>query len=228
MAIDLAIARHVSMTAIGRRYGLSTDCLYRHSRAHLPAQLRAKLIAGPDPDIDLDRLRETESQSLLANLVALRHRLFASLDVAEEVGDGNMLSRAGQLHRNLEICGKLLGDLNVGSTTITNVLVMPAYIELRVGLVRRWRRTRRRQAVAEVLHTLEDKAAARGRRRWHAEPRHRQGLRPGPARSRLRHRARRLASSVASRAAAAWLVVLFEAVRQNDHSFANDLVDRAL
>jgi hypothetical protein len=52
-------------------------------------------------------------QSLLANLVAIRHRLFASLDTAEECGDGNMISRiAGQLHKNLEIVGKLLGDLH--------------------------------------------------------------------------------------------------------------------
>lgn len=60
----------------------------------MPAQLRARLIAGPSVEgLDLDKLRETESQSLLANLVALRHRLFATLDVAEENGDGGMISR---------------------------------------------------------------------------------------------------------------------------------------
>jgi hypothetical protein len=136
-AIDLAIARGVSVTAISRRYKLSTDAIYRHRTNHLSAALRAKLLAGPDSDIDLDRLRETESQSLLSNLVTLRHRLFASLDTAEEVGDGTMISRlAGQLHQNLEITGKLLGDLVVGSTTINNVLVMPQYVELRVALVK--------------------------------------------------------------------------------------------
>jgi hypothetical protein len=58
------------------------------------------LLAGPDLDIDLDKLRETESQSLLANLIAIRRRLFASLDTAEECGDGNMISRvAGHRHR---------------------------------------------------------------------------------------------------------------------------------
>ena len=68
--IDLALSRGVSVTALSRRYKVSTDSLYRHSNNHLPPQLRAKLIAGPDLDIDLDRLKETESQSLLANLVA--------------------------------------------------------------------------------------------------------------------------------------------------------------
>ena len=161
-AIDLALARGVSAYALSKRYGVSTHALYRHAKAHLPPQLRAQLIAGPDVDIDLDRLRETESQSLLANLVALRHRLFAALDVAEEAADGNMLSRiAGQLHRNFELIGKLLGDLGIGQTTINqNVLVLPMYLELRIGLVEALAPyPEARIAVAEVLHKLEDKAA---------------------------------------------------------------------
>jgi transposase-like protein len=92
-AIDLALARGVAVSALARRYDLGVDSIYRHRRAHLTAQLRAKLIAGPDIEIDLARLRESESQSLLANLVALRHRLFASLDVAEECGDSNIVCR---------------------------------------------------------------------------------------------------------------------------------------
>ena len=62
------------MGALARRYRLGPDSVYRHSKAHLPPQLRAALLAGPDLDIDLDRLRETESQSLLANLIAIRRR----------------------------------------------------------------------------------------------------------------------------------------------------------
>jgi hypothetical protein len=67
--INLALARGVTVTALSRRYKVSTDSLYRHSSNHLPPQLRAKLIAGPDLDIDLDKLKESESQSLLGNLV---------------------------------------------------------------------------------------------------------------------------------------------------------------
>jgi hypothetical protein len=155
----LGLARGVSVTALARRYDLSTDAIYRHRKAHLPAQLRAKLIAGPDTEIDLDRLRETESQSLLANLVAIRHRLFASLDVAEECGDSNMVARiTGQLHQNLELTGKLLGDLGMGS--VTNVLVMPQYVEMRIALVDALRPfPEAARAVATVLHQLEHKAA---------------------------------------------------------------------
>ena len=69
--VDLALARGVSVLALSKRFSLSNDAMYRHAKAHLPAQLRAKLIAGPAVDIDLDRLRETD-QSLLANLAACR------------------------------------------------------------------------------------------------------------------------------------------------------------
>src|SRR5215204_1817549 len=160
-AIDLGLARGVSMGALARRYRVGADSLYRHRKAHLPPQLRAALLAGPDVEIDLDKLRDTESQSLLANLVAIRRRLFASLDTAEECGDGNMISRvASQLHNNLEITGKLVGDLASGTTTINNVLVMPAYVEMRVELVRALAPfSEARQAVAAVLHRIEHKAA---------------------------------------------------------------------
>ena len=157
-AIELAIARRVSVTALAKRYDLSTDSIYRH-RKHMPATLRASLLAGPGTDIDLDRLKETESQSLLANLIAIRHRLFAALDSAEDAGDATTVTRVTrQLHENLELTGKLLGDLGVGS--VTNVLILPQYVELRVGLINALAGfPEARKAVAEVLHRLEDKAA---------------------------------------------------------------------
>ena len=127
----------------------------------MPAQLRAKLIAGPDLDIDLERLRETESQSLLVHLVSLRHRLFATLDLMEENGDAHGLATlSSQLHRNLEITGRLLGDLMVGNSSVTNILVSPAYVELRHALVGALASfPEARVAVAAVLHRLEGKAA---------------------------------------------------------------------
>lgn len=160
--INLALARGVSVRALARRYGLSIDSLFRHRKAHLPPQLRAALIAGPDLSIDLDKLRETESQSLLVNLVALRGRLFQILDVAEEGGDGNMLSRvAGQLHNNLELTGKLLGTLSSGHSNVTNILIAPQYIDMRVSLVNALRPfPEAARAVASVLHQVETKAAA--------------------------------------------------------------------
>jgi hypothetical protein len=163
-AIDLALARGVSVRALATRYGLTRDSLYRHQRQHLPAQLRAKLLSGaPDlGSVDLGALRETESQSLLAHLVAIRGRLLGSLDIAEEHGDGGMLARiASQLHENLALTGRLVGTLTSGSTNVTNVLVMPQYVELRVSLVNALRPfPEAARAVAGVLHQIEAKAAA--------------------------------------------------------------------
>ncbi|MGV3553201.1 hypothetical protein [Rhizobium sp.] len=160
-AIDLGLARGVSIAALSQRYGVGTDALRRHGKNHLPPQLRAKLIAGPAIELDLDRLRETESQSLLANLVAVRQRLFASLDAAEEHGDSHMVGRVvSQIHKNLELTGKLLGDLGVGTTNVTNVLVSPVYMEMRVGLVNALADyPDARIAVAAVLQQIEAREA---------------------------------------------------------------------
>ena len=49
----------------------------------------------------------------------------------------------------------------MGGTTINNVLILPAYVEMRVELVRALAPfPDARQAVAAVLHTLESKSAA--------------------------------------------------------------------
>ncbi|MEZ2219625.1 hypothetical protein [Rhizobium sp. RCC_161_2] len=161
-AIDLALARKVPFAALARRYKLGSDSLRRHEKNHLPPQLRAQLLAGPaDLPMDLDRLKETESQSLLANIVALRHRLFAMMDRAEEVQDTAGAQRAAsQLHRNFELTGKLLGDLSTGTTINNNVLISPAYIEMRSELVRALKaHPDAARAVAAVLQGLETRFA---------------------------------------------------------------------
>jgi transposase-like protein len=161
-AIELGLARGVSMSALARRYGPGADSLYRRRKKHMPSQLLAQLLAGPDCDLDLDQLKAAESQSLLANLVAVRHRLFGALDMAEEMTDGFMLTRVtSQLHTNLELTGKLLGELGIGHTNVTNVLIMPQYVEMRVALVNALRpHPDAARAVAAVLHAIESKAAA--------------------------------------------------------------------
>jgi|SoiMethySBSTD1v2_1073268.scaffolds.fasta_scaffold794435_2 hypothetical protein len=73
-----------------------------------------------------------------------------------------MISKlVGQLHKSLELSGQHLGDLSRGSTSITNnVLLMPAYVELRVELVKALAPfPDARLAVAQVLEQLENKSA---------------------------------------------------------------------
>jgi hypothetical protein len=161
--IDLGLARGVSVSALAQHYGLSTDALYRHVNAnHTPARDKAALIAGPDMQgLSVEQLREREGQSLLAHLIALRNRLFSALDLGERFGDVNMVTRASaQLHENLALTGRLVGQLATGNTTnITNVLVDPSYIGFRSRLLKALTPfPEARLAVAEVLNATEHDA----------------------------------------------------------------------
>ena len=152
--------------SISRRYKLGYATVYRHSiRPHcFPPELKAKLLAGPtiEGSVALEKLKTLEGKSLLLHLINLRHQLFAALDTAEYVGDGSMLSKvSGQLHHNFEITGRLLGDLGTTAPTYisNNILILPSYIELRVELVNALAAfPEAKQAVAQVLHSLEAKA----------------------------------------------------------------------
>jgi hypothetical protein len=117
----------VAILALSRQYGLSTDAIYRHiNSGHTPAKERAALIAGSDlGGLTVEQLREREGTSLLANLIALRNRLFNALDLGERFGDVGMVARAAaQLHENLALTGRLVGQLATSSsTTINNILM---------------------------------------------------------------------------------------------------------
>ena len=95
-AIDLALARGVSPRALARRFKARYDTRSIDTRetisrrscvpSSLPAPIwRRSTWTG---------CARTRAHRLLGNLVALRHRLFAWLDAAEEHGDGSMVARA--------------------------------------------------------------------------------------------------------------------------------------
>jgi hypothetical protein len=160
-AIDLALARGITAKAVAKRYDIGIHALYRHRKDHLTPAVKARLLAGPDTELDLENLKETEAQSLLAHVVALRHRIFGHLDLAEEVGDAYSAQRAvAQLPTNLELMARLLGELGVGSTHTTNILIAPQYLEMRVALVEALRPyPEAARAVSQALHRIETKAA---------------------------------------------------------------------
>jgi hypothetical protein len=148
---------------MARHYGLSTDALYRHLNAgHTPAKDRARLIAGPDMQgLSVEALREREGSSLLAHLVAIRNRLLNALDLGEKYQDVILVTKAAsQLHENLSITGRLVGQLATGNTTnITNVLIQPEYIGFRARLLKALTPfPEARLAVAEVLNATEHEA----------------------------------------------------------------------
>jgi hypothetical protein len=158
---DLALGR--PLARIARKYNISVAAAFRH-KAKLPPQLKAALAAHAlRPAEDLEKLRIDESESLLCHLAAQRARLLLTQDACIEAEQFSLVAQlAHGIHRNLELVGKYLGEFASHSTqtTINNVLVLPAYVELRVELVNALRPfPDAARAVASVLHQIESKAA---------------------------------------------------------------------
>lgn len=157
--IELSLANKVPLRVVSRRFSLSTASIHRHRHNHMPPQLVAQLLLKqPIQDVDLEKLRITESEGLLQNLVVQRARLWALADKADELCDINAATRVhGQLRGNLELTGKLLGDLQTGASNIVqNIVVLPAYHEMRTALVQALKPfPEARAAVARVLRDVE-------------------------------------------------------------------------
>jgi hypothetical protein len=159
---DLAIGRPLRQLA--KKYGLSKDCLLRH-RKKLPPQLKAAMLSQSlKPEIDLDKLRTSESENLLASLAAQRARLLLWQDAMSEAGQFQICTHiSAQIHRNLELVGKYLGEF-AQHHVVSNVsvLVSPQYLELRSALLRALQPyPEARRAVADTLHRIESEAARR-------------------------------------------------------------------
>ena len=74
--IDLAIVAGVSSNVLASRFEISPDSILRHAQNHLSPVQRAALLTASQPTaIDLEQLRTSESEGLLASLVAQRARL---------------------------------------------------------------------------------------------------------------------------------------------------------
>lgn len=161
--IELALARRVPYRVLERQYGLSKDSLSRHKAEHLPPQVEASLMATARPTgVDLEALRESESEGLLQTIVYQRAKLFTLLDQAEELGD---LRAAAQVHgritSNAEFTARLLGEINTAAQyTTNNILISDEYLQLRAALITALRPfPKARQAVAKVLQQRESESA---------------------------------------------------------------------
>jgi hypothetical protein len=162
--IERDLALGVPLRRLAKKFGISKDALCRH-RKRLPPQLKAAMLAQSlRPEVDLDKLRTTESEGLLANLSAQRARLLLWQDwaaSAEQFAIATAIS--AQIHRNLELVGKYLGEF-AQHHVVSNVsvLVSPQYLELRSALLRALQPyPEARRAVAAALHQIESDAAGR-------------------------------------------------------------------
>jgi hypothetical protein len=158
--IELALARKVSARQIAQRFvGVSPDSVSRHRRSHMPPQLVASLmVAGKPSDIDLDKLRQSESEGLLQHLVAQRGRLYHLLDEAEDVGDLRAASSVhGRILDNLSLGAKLLGEIATHSVHVEqNLIITDQYLRLRQTLVKALRPfPDAARAVADCLRRVE-------------------------------------------------------------------------
>jgi hypothetical protein len=157
--IEFALANRVPYRRVAVQFQVSADAAGRHSRNHMDAALKARLMTtGTDSPVDLEQLRITESEGLLQHLVALRGREYAMLDKCEKLGHVGDFSRIdARLHKNLELTAKLLGDLQTGTTINHNTLILsPEYHQLRTGLIQALKHyPEAREAVALVLQDLE-------------------------------------------------------------------------
>jgi hypothetical protein len=158
-SIELALSRKAGLKTIAAKFGLSKTALSRHSTNHMPPQVKAVMLAtGRTTPVDLDELRRTESEGLLATAVALRARLYRQLDMAEEVGDLRAAaSLDGRILDSLSFVAKLLGEISTHTqTTITQLTISPEYLSLRAALVQALQPyPEARKAVSQVIRRLE-------------------------------------------------------------------------
>ncbi len=162
--IDLHLARRTPLRVIAAKFEVTPSALCRHRKNHMTPQVRAALALGvPKTDLDIERLRRDESESLLQTLVHHRARLWALVDEAENIGD---LRAASSLHGRVidlwELEAKFLNELTDGDITITqNILVLPGYIQARTVILQALRPfPEAAQAVSGALREIEHEPEA--------------------------------------------------------------------
>jgi len=136
--IDLGLITGTPKATLAQRFDISVDTLSRHAANHLPPQVRAAIMTQLAPsDIDLEALQRSESESLLASLIAQRARLSTMATSAIEHDLPNVAVRCeSAILANLELVSRLLGQLVHRSEIVQkSYLLTPSYIRLRKVLV---------------------------------------------------------------------------------------------
>lgn len=103
--IDKALIANQPARAIARQYNLGKDAVLRHRNAHLPQALALSKHAA---DV-------AHGDELIAQMADLNERTEKILHAAEKAKDGKLALKAiAEVRRNLELEGKLLGELSGG------------------------------------------------------------------------------------------------------------------
>src|SRR5262249_2282263 len=162
-SIEIGLTHGVPVRTLGARFGLKPSTIYRHGKLHLPPQTRAAILAALKPsEIDLEALQRSESEGLLAQLVAQRARLQQMSELALEMGDIRAANGTeARIIANLELVGKLLNQFTIHhEVTHKSVLVSADYLQLRQALLAALKpHPAAMRDVARALHGLEAAAA---------------------------------------------------------------------
>jgi hypothetical protein len=136
--IDLAVASGLSKRAIGERFKVSPDAVWRHGKDHLTPELKAALaLKLVRKEGDTRAVLLEEGAGAVEALRAIRAPLFSRFLTAVDVGDDRAAAAlAGRLHEGLNLSARLTGELlPAAGTTIQNIVVSADYIRLRGELL---------------------------------------------------------------------------------------------
>jgi hypothetical protein len=162
--IEIGLVYKVPLAVLAERFSISKDALHRHRHNHLSPQVAAAILAGEKPsEIDLEAMQHSESEGLLAQLIAQRARLQVHSDMATEAGDvRSAINCERAISSNLELVAKLLGQLVTRSEIrSTSLLISPDYLQLRQILVTALQPyPEAARAVGAALAQMETKAAS--------------------------------------------------------------------
>jgi hypothetical protein len=143
--IELLRAGGASLEALGTKFGLHKDAIFRHWRDHVTDQAKAGYLCGPAELATLGERAAIEGDSVLDYLRLCRTVLTGQLAAMTEAGDGRGAAYvAGQLTRTLEAIARVTGEIGelARSTTYNitnNVAVLtenPAFLRVQASLLR--------------------------------------------------------------------------------------------
>lgn len=123
--IDLALLEGQALRNIAERYGLSATALHRH-KDHLPGRLAEAHEAH----------EAVSAGTLLDRLRTLNDETRAILKETRKVKNHDLSLKAlARLEKQLELEGKLLGELKEGATMTVNVYSTPEWLSLRAVII---------------------------------------------------------------------------------------------
>ncbi|MDN4988835.1 hypothetical protein QY049_37450 [Bradyrhizobium sp. WYCCWR 13022] len=162
--IELLHAGGASLDALGEKFGVHRDAIWRHWTRHVSDETKATYLCGPVRLAELAERAATEGDSVLDHLRMVRTVLTGQLAAMNEAGDGRGAAIvAGRLTSTLETIARVTGELGSMAQSINitnNVAVLaesPAFLKMQATLLKALAPyADARAAVVAALRDLDD------------------------------------------------------------------------